>query len=82
MEAYKTTCSDCGHIRHWVGYKTGLGKSAEQLKQMEKDMGTCEKCGSDNVKTGLDDESEAGEMLSAQGQLLAKAFEQVFSKKR
>ncbi|OGF28131.1 hypothetical protein A2303_00190 [Candidatus Falkowbacteria bacterium RIFOXYB2_FULL_47_14] len=60
MEAYKTTCPDCGHVRFWTGYKTGLGKTQEQLAQMHKEETTCEKCGSTNAQTELDHESEAG----------------------
>ena len=78
MEAYVTTCSDCGHIRRWTGYKTGLGKSPAQLKKMDEDMSTCKKCGSTNVKTGLDHESELAKALDAQGQVYADAIRKTF----
>jgi hypothetical protein len=75
MEAYKTTCPDCGHVRFWVGYKTGIGKTAEQLKQMEKDHKTCVKCGSEKAMTDLDSESPTGQAMSeaTQGFLSALA---------
>lgn len=63
MEAYKTVCPDCGHIRNWVGYKTGVGKTAEQLAQMRKDETTCVNCGSTNAKTDLAHASPAGQIL-------------------
>lgn len=74
MEAYRTKCPDCGHVRVWTGYKTGLGKSPEQLEQMQKDYTTCVQCGSPRAKTGLDHDSEMGQALDAQTNLLAKAL--------
>lgn len=61
MEAYKTTCPDCGHVRFWVGYKTGLGKTPEQLEKMKRDSVTCVRCGSTSAQTDLDRESETGQ---------------------
>jgi len=63
MEAYKTICPDCGHVRFWVGYKTGLGKTPEQLEKMWKDDITYVKCGSTNAKTEADRESETGKIF-------------------
>lgn len=60
MEAYKTVCPDCGHVRFWVGYKTGIGKTEEQLRQMHEEETTCESCCSKNAKTELDHESLTG----------------------
>ena len=39
MEAYKMKCNSCGRARNWVGYKTGLGKTPEQLQEMRKEAG-------------------------------------------
>ncbi|MFA5358724.1 MAG: hypothetical protein WC310_02815 [Patescibacteria group bacterium] len=65
MEAYKTVCPDCGYVRFWTGWKTGLGKTKEQLEQMSRDFKTCKKCGSVNAKTGSDRESEIGRDFAA-----------------
>ncbi|MFH1575740.1 MAG: hypothetical protein ABIB55_02235 [Candidatus Nealsonbacteria bacterium] len=72
MEAYKTACTEpnCGYVRYWVGYKTGLGKSPEQLAQMEREQITCMKCGAKTAKTELDRESQTGQIFSAQTKLL------------
>lgn len=74
MEAYKTTCPDCGHVRFWVGYKTGLGKTPKQLARMEKELITCIECGSTNADTNLDRESEAGKMFDESYKLLAETI--------
>jgi len=63
MEAYKSTCPDCKVVYYWTGYKTGIGKTSEQLEQMKKEQTICKKCGSDKLKTGLDFESEAGKEM-------------------
>jgi hypothetical protein len=70
VEAYKTVCKDskCGHVRFWSGYKTGLGKSDQQLEQMQRDQELCIQCGQP-AKTELDMESHQGQALSAQAQL-------------
>ncbi|MBI3305201.1 hypothetical protein HYZ80_02690 [Candidatus Parcubacteria bacterium] len=74
MEAYKTTCADCGHVRFWVGYKTGIGKTPEQLRAMEEEMVTCVACGSKQATTDLDHETEAGKTFDAQAQMLVQAI--------
>ena len=74
MEAYKTTCPDCGHIRFWMGYKTGIGKSPEQLAQMSKDSKTCKKCGLENAITELDFESGMGKTMSAGSSAIANTL--------
>jgi len=63
MEAYKSICPDCGQTYFWNGYKTGLGKSPEQLKRMEEQWTVCRHCGSKNLKTDLDHESETGQAM-------------------
>ena len=60
MEAYVTFCKDCGHTRHWTGYKTGFGKTKEQLAQMSKDMKVCVNCNSTNTPLDLDHDSPVG----------------------
>lgn len=72
MEAYKTVCSDCGYIDFWTGYKTGLGKTPEQLAEMQKKETICSNCGSKSVKTGLDYESETGKALDEGYKLLLR----------
>lgn len=63
MEAYKTTCPDCGYVRDWVGYKTGIGKTPQQLQKMRDDRVTCVRCGSKNASTQLDRESKTGKVF-------------------
>lgn len=63
MEAYKTTCPECGYVRFWTGYKTGIGKTPEQLQRMRKDAITCTKCKSVKANTELDRESEQGKIF-------------------
>ena len=78
MEAYKTTCPDCGNVRFWSGYKTGVGKTPEQLQKMSEDLRTCTRCGSKEATTELDHESETGraydEMNDALVHLIAEAM--------
>ena len=61
MEAYRMTCNACGRTRTWVGYKTGSGKTPQQLEEMRREQTTCKYCGSQNVESGLDRESEIGQ---------------------
>ena len=63
MEAYKTICPDCGYVRFWMGYKTGLGKTPVQLQKMRDDAVTCTRCGSKNAATDADRESETGKVF-------------------
>ncbi len=66
MEAYKSTCHDCGEVYFWTGYKTGLGKTKIQLEQMSNRQKNCKFCGSKNLKTEIDCESDTGKMLDKQ----------------
>lgn len=63
MEAYRTKCQepDCGHERSWVGFKTGIGKTPEQLAQMRRDQTVCVRCGG-KVKTTADERGLVGAM--------------------
>lgn len=81
MEAYKTVCPDCGHVRFWVGYKTGIGKTPEQLEQMHKESITCKSCGSTKATTELDHESENGQVLDQQARMLVNALAEAFGTK-
>lgn len=60
MEAYKSSCPDCKEVYFWQGFKTGIGKTPEQLEKMHKDQTVCKHCGSPNLKTELDRESAIG----------------------
>ena len=60
MEAYKSYCPDCKETYFWHGFKTGLGKSPEQLAVMKKRDTVCKYCGSENLQTGLDRETKLG----------------------
>jgi len=75
MEAYKSTCPNCGAVYFWTGFKTGIGKTPAQLKQMKRDETVCKKCGSHKLKTTLDMESEAGQ---AMGESYKFAVESIF----
>lgn len=66
MEAYKSSCSKCGAVYFWTGFKTGIGKTPAQLEQMRRDQTVCRECGADGLKTGLDHESETGRVFDAQ----------------
>jgi len=55
MEAYKSTCPECDRAYRWIGYKTGFGKSPEQLERMERDHTVCKYCDSKKLNTELDD---------------------------
>ena len=85
MEAYKTNCLECGHVRFWVGYKTGLGKTPQQLQQMKDDMITCAQCGSKSAKTVLDRESETGQVFDDMDKeaasMIVEIINQIASKK-
>lgn len=61
MEAYKSTCPDCKAVYFWTGFKTGIGKTPEQLENMKRRESVCRECGSTRLKTELDRESEAGQ---------------------
>ena len=63
MEAYRTKCGnpECGYERTWMGNKTGIGKTTEQLAQMRQDQTTCIKCGGPAV-TRLDERGLVGAM--------------------
>lgn len=63
MEAYRTKCQEpgCGFERTWIGYKTGFGKTPEQLAQMHREETTCIKCGGSAVTT-LDERGLVGAM--------------------
>jgi len=53
MEANKSKCLDCGAVYTWTGFKTGLGKTKEQLLEMSRKDHTCRHCGSKMLITGL-----------------------------
>jgi RNA polymerase subunit RPABC4/transcription elongation factor Spt4 len=61
MEAYKSTCPDCKAVYFWTGRKTAFNE--EQAKRMHQQETVCRKCGSTNLKTGLDFESDAGKEM-------------------
>ncbi len=81
MEAYVTTCHDCGHSRHWTGYKTGFGKTKEQLAQMSKDMNVCIHCNSTNTALDLDHDSPLGRALDGQATAFGAALIEALSGK-
>jgi RNA polymerase subunit RPABC4/transcription elongation factor Spt4 len=54
MESYRSYCPHCNSEYTWTGFKTGIGKSQEQLDQMKKDHNVCRKCNKEGLKTELD----------------------------
>lgn len=74
MEAYKSSCKACRRSYYWTGYKTGLGKTPEQLAQMRRDETVCRYCGKEGLKTGLDTESPAGRAFDESANMLAQAL--------
>ena len=51
MEQYTFNCAACGANYNYTGFKTGIGKTAAQLKQMSDERHVCRKCGYDD-RTG------------------------------
>lgn len=82
MEYYESTCGACGRTYQWIGYKTGLGKTPEQLEGMRRRQTTCRYCGSEGLETGLDRTSpEAVETEQAMAELLVGALNEVMKRK-
>ena len=81
MEAYKSTCPDCGAVYYWHGYKTGLGKSKAQLEEMHRKDTVCRECGSNKLKTEVDRESELGQVFNAQEEQLAGIIGAMFQER-
>lgn len=66
MEAYKTSCGDCGQDNFWTGSKSGMNLDAEGWARQQEKSETCQSCGSKNVQTGLDHETDLGRTLDRQ----------------
>lgn len=81
MEAYKSTCKACGATYFWVGYKTGLGKTKEQLEAMHKRQTVCRECGAEGLVTGLDCESETGRAYDEANRHAASLIGEILKKK-
>lgn len=60
MEAYVSTCKACKKIYRWIGYKTGIGKTPEQLEQMSRERTVCKFCGVEGLETALDEAGLVG----------------------
>jgi len=74
MEYYESKCQKCNHTWRWTGYKTGIGKTPEQLEAMSKAGKTCPSCGSE-AEVGLDHTSEAAKDRDAfYGDLITAIF--------
>jgi len=58
MESYEFKCGSCGAQYRYVGFKTGIGKTPEQLKQMADERHVCRECGHDDREGG--EKSEHG----------------------
>jgi hypothetical protein len=80
MEAYKSICPDCGKVYFWTGFKTGIGKTPDQLAQMKKDETICKYCGSPNLKTGLDMETETGKAYQESYAVAAQEIGQILTR--
>lgn len=81
MEAYKSSCPDCHALYFWHGWKTGIGKTPEQLEQMTKNHTICKKCGSHNLKTTFDTETELGQTYQEMYQMSAQMIGDMIKKK-
>jgi hypothetical protein len=81
MEVYRTTCPNCGYIRTWVGYKTGIGKTEAQIEKMQRDAITCINCGSQEATTELDRESGAGKAFGEADALVANIICDILKQK-
>jgi hypothetical protein len=74
MEYYESTCQKCKHRWRWVGYKTGIGKTAAQLAEMRVAGTVCPLCKGPALR-GLDNTSQdAVELNNALRELLLGAF--------
>ena len=62
VEYYESTCGSCGNKWSWVGFKTGIGKTAEQLEAMGRAGKECPRCKS-SASVGLDHTSEDARAL-------------------
>ena len=70
MEFYKSTCADCGKSYSWIGYKTGIGKTAEQLAaKYIRDQTICKYCGG-KLQTELHTSPETREQYKEIGKML------------
>lgn len=76
MEYYESKCTVCKHTWRWTGYKTGIGKTPEQLEQMSKAGKTCPSCGG-NAEVGLDHTSENAQAMDA---LYGSIIDSIFGK--
>ncbi len=81
MEAYKMKCDSCGRTRNWVGYKTSLGKTPEQLQEMHREETSCKFCGSKNVEFDLDRESETGKDFDQMSTFAAAIIGELIAKR-
>jgi DNA-directed RNA polymerase subunit N (RpoN/RPB10) len=81
MEAYKSACKSCGKEYFWTGYKTGIGKTEEQLKQMHDEMTICKYCKAPGLVTNLDHETEDGQLLDDEAAFIAESIMLAFSGK-
>lgn len=52
MESYEFKCGACGTSYRYTGFKTGIGKTLAQLKQMEDERHVCRDCGHDDRQGG------------------------------
>lgn len=80
MEAYKSTCPDFNQTYFWTGFKTGLGKTPAQLAAMKKRDTVCKYCGSNNLKTTIDRETEVGKSYGETYEVAAKEIGQILTR--
>lgn len=81
MEAYKSTCQSCGKVYFWTGYKTGIGKTEVQLKQMHDERTICKYCKATGLTTELDHETEDGQLLDDEAAFIADTVMSILSGK-
>lgn len=74
MEAYRSHCPHCNRTYNWSGYKTGIGKSAEQLAQMRREQTVCRYCDKEGLQTGLDHDSPDGQVADDMAQIAVGAI--------
>lgn len=78
MEYYESKCKSCNHTWRWTGYKTGIGKTPEQLEQMKNAGKTCPACGGE-AEVGLDHSSDDAKALD---EAYKGIIESIFGAKR
>ncbi len=64
MIALKGTCRHCDKVYYWTDYKTGLGKTEQQLADMKYRQTHCKFCDAPGLCVEPDEETETGKVYA------------------